>query len=81
MADTVFVDKLGPVTGADGTVAKPFKTISAALAAVNTANAAAPGSKKIVRIVGNPANTPYLVGTTLAGQALPDGATFNVPKG
>jgi len=26
-ADTVFVDKLGPATGADGTIAKPFKTI------------------------------------------------------
>ncbi|MFM7244053.1 MAG: hypothetical protein ACKO40_07745, partial [Planctomycetaceae bacterium] len=80
-ADTVFVDKLGPATGADGTVAKPFRTISAALSAVNTANAATPGSKKILRIVGNAANAPYLLGTTLAGQALADGATFNVPKG
>ena len=80
-ADTVFVDKLGPAAGADGTPAKPFRTISAAITAVNTANAATPGSKKIIRIAGNAGQTPYQVGTTLAGQPLPDGATFNVPKG
>ncbi|MBM4022321.1 MAG: matrixin family metalloprotease, partial [Planctomycetes bacterium] len=79
--DTVFVDKLGPATGADGTLAKPFRTIAAALTAVNAANTTAPGSKKIIRIVGNDANTAYLIGTTLAGQAFADGATFNVPQG
>jgi len=80
-ADTVFVDKLGPGQGADGTLAKPFPTIAAALTSVNAANLATPGAKKIIRIVGNDVQTPYLIGTTLAGQPLPDGSTFNVPKG
>jgi len=81
VAKTVFVDKAASGVGADGSIAKPYTTVSAALAAVNVANAAVPGSKTIVRIVGNAANTPYLIGTTLNGQPLQDGATFNVPKG
>ncbi|RLS43190.1 MAG: hypothetical protein DWH83_05235, partial [Planctomycetota bacterium] len=81
VAETVFVDKLGLATGADGTIAKPFRTISAALAAVNQVNTATPGSKKIIRVVGNAGNTPYLIGTTVTGQPLEDGTTFNVPKG
>ncbi|MBM4012172.1 MAG: matrixin family metalloprotease, partial [Planctomycetes bacterium] len=80
-AETVFVDKLGPATGADGTLTKPYRTISAALSAVTAANTAAPGSRKIVRIVGNDAQTPYLLGTTTTNQSLADGTTFNVPKG
>jgi len=80
-AKTVFVDKAASGAGADGTAAKPYATIASALAAVTAANAAAAGSKTLVRIVGNPANTPYLVGTDLAGRPLPDGATFNVPAG
>ncbi|NBW95615.1 MAG: hypothetical protein EBR28_02515 [Planctomycetia bacterium] len=80
-AKTVFVDKTAVAAGADGTVAKPYATIAAAIAAVNAANAAVPGSKSIIRIVGNPGGTPYLVGTDLAGRALADGATFNVPAG
>ena len=80
VAETVFVDKLGLATGADGTIAKPFRTISAALATVNQVNTATPGSKKIIRVVGNAGNTPYLIGTTVTGQPLEDGTTFNVPK-
>ena len=82
---TLFVDKaayasLAAATsaGANGTLGKPFYRIQDAIAA------ATPGS--IVRIIGNTAgplgvSLPYLVGTDLAGNALQDGATFNVPKG
>ncbi|MFM8494730.1 MAG: fibronectin type III domain-containing protein [Planctomycetia bacterium] len=71
---TLFVDKESTAHGnGDGTRAKPFKQIDAALAEA----AKHPGS--IVRIVGNAANTPYRIGTDLAGRALPDGATLNVP--
>jgi hypothetical protein len=48
---------------------------------VNQVNTATPGSKKIIRVVGNAGNTPYLIGTTVTGQPLEDGITFNVPKG
>ena len=64
-----------------GTLSSPYRTITAALAAVTPAT-------RIIRILGNTGNDasilddkPYLVGTTLSGTALPDGATFNVPKG
>ena len=57
-----------------GTATLPFVEIDDALAAVTA-------TTKIIRIVGNDQNTPYLIGTTLAGQPLPDGTTFDVPKG
>lgn len=79
-AETVFVDKLGPGQGADGTLAKPFPTVASALTSVHATNSATPNAKKIIRIVGNDVQTPYLIGTTLTGQPLPDGSTFNVPK-
>jgi hypothetical protein len=67
---TLFVDKASTGAGnGNGTLANPFKRIDLALAA------ATPGS--VVRIAGNTANTPYLIGTMLGA----DGATFNVPKG
>ena len=82
---TVFVDKLANAVGADGTAAKPYKTIAAALAAVNAANdpgaGGVAGSKTIVRILGNTAQTPYLIGLAPSGQPLADGATFDVPEG
>ena len=83
---TVFVDKAAAAAAPDGSIAKPYTTIAAALAAVNVANAAVPGSKTLIRIVGNTAGSagtplPYLVGTDPAGRALADGATFNVPAG
>jgi hypothetical protein len=62
------------LTFSNGRLSFPFVEIDDALAAVTA-------STKIIRIVGNDQNKPYLVGTTLAGQPLPDGATFNVPKG
>lgn len=79
-AQTVFVDKAAGA-GGTGLIAAPFNTLKAALDSVNAANAAALGSRTIVRIVGNAANAPYLVGTDLAGRPLADGATFNVPAG
>jgi len=80
-SNTVYVDKLATAAGADGSLAKPFNTVSAALAA-----AAVPSSgKSIVRIVGNApgaAASPYLIGTNLAATLpLADGATFVVPAG
>ena len=76
--NTVFVDKLAPAAGADGSLAKPFPTVAQGLAAAG-------GAKQIVRIVGNnlgspAAATPYLIGTSLAGQPLADGAEFVVPQ-
>ena len=64
-----------------GTLSSPYRTIGAALAAVTP-------STRIIRILGNTGNDasttdekPYLIGTTLGGAPLADGATFNVPKG
>ncbi len=64
-----------------GTLSSPYRTITAALAAVTP-------STRIIRILGNTGNDastlddkPYLIGTALSGTALADGATFNVPKG
>ena len=72
LANTVFVDKSAPV-GGDGSIAKPYNTIKSAIDNV--------GSRKILRIVGNSAGMPYLIGTDLSGRPLADGTTFNVPKG
>jgi hypothetical protein len=78
-ANTVFVDKLAPAAGATGSLAKPFTTVEQGLAAAGQSS-----GKKVVRIVGNnpgsPATAvPYLIGTTLGGQPLADGADFVVP--
>ena len=72
LTSTVFVDKTA-AAGGDGTLAKPYTTIKAAVDNI--------GARRIIRIVGNPTNTPYLIGTNLAGLPLPDGATFSVPQG
>ena len=80
VANTLFVDKAtATAVGADGTVAKPYKTVRAALAAVVP-------TTRLIRIVGNAAGSggtslPYLIGTDLAGRTLSDGGTFNVPAG
>lgn len=80
-SNTKFVDK-SVATSGTGTIAAPFKNISQALAA------AVPGD--VVRIVGNggadgrlhtPAdNLAYEIGFDTLGRALPDGATFDVPR-
>ena len=64
-----------------GTLSSPYRTIAAAMSAVT-------GSTRIIRILGNTGNDAsladektYQIGTTLGGSPLPDGATFNVPKG
>ncbi len=71
-----------------GTFAAPYRTISAAISAANAAITAGTNVPRVIRILGNSGNDattldekPYLVGTTLGGTALADGATFNVPKG
>jgi hypothetical protein len=84
----IFVDKLSPVPPAqqDGSLSRPYSTISAALAA------AGPG--RIVRIVGNnfeddnpadPAtlrnNIAYEIGYNRFGNPLSDGFKMEVPKG
>jgi hypothetical protein len=71
-ANTIFVDKAAG-GGGNGSIGSPYNTIKAAIDNI--------GSKKIIRIVGNAANTPYLVGTDLVSRPLADGATFNVPAG
>ncbi|MBL9125013.1 MAG: NF038122 family metalloprotease, partial [Planctomycetaceae bacterium] len=80
---TIYVDKTAPTTGANGTLARPYNTISAALAA------AAPGT--VVRIVGNGGadgnvntlgdNRAYEIGLNQFNTPLADGATMNVPQG
>ncbi len=70
-ANTVFVDK-SAAAGGNGSLATPYNSIGSAIANV--------GSRKIIRVVGNAANTPYLIGTNLAGNPLSDGVTFNVPQ-
>jgi len=87
-ANTLLVDKLSaaPLGSQDGSLAAPYTTIPAALAA------AQPGD--IVRIVGNyfddddpadPAtlqdNLAYEIGYGLFGQPLVDGARLEVPQG
>ncbi len=70
-ANTAFVDKTA-AAGGTGSIASPYNTIQAAINNI--------GSRTIIRVVGNATNTPYLVGRDLAGNPLPDGATFNVPQ-
>jgi hypothetical protein len=83
-ANTIYVNKVisGAAETGAGTRTNPFKTISAALAAVNAAsNDSNPANDfRIIRIAGA-ASTPYEIGTDLAGGALRDGQTFNVPAG
>ena len=86
-AATIYVDKASPSAGANGTLAAPYPTIGQALTAAKNANFTNPGTFKVIRIVGNSGNAatdaderPYLVGKAPQGNALADGATFNVPK-
>ena len=71
-ANTLFVDKAA-AAGGNGSIGSPYNTIKAAIENI--------GSKKIIRIVGNAANTPYLIGTDLALRPLADGSTLSVPEG
>ncbi|MBX3422804.1 MAG: pre-peptidase C-terminal domain-containing protein [Pirellulaceae bacterium] len=81
-ANTKFVDKVAPV-GGSGTLAAPYRNIHEAL------TAAQPGD--VVRIVGNAGadgslatladNLAYEIGFDSLGRPLPDGATFDVPRG
>jgi hypothetical protein len=72
LADTVFVDK-SAAAGGSGSLAAPYSTIKSAIDAI--------GSRSLIRILGNDAGRPYLIGTDLAGRPLADGSTFTVPKG
>ena len=87
-ANAIFVDKLAP-NGGDGSSSLPFNSIAPALAAAQAITAGGT-TRALVRIVGNvdedsPTGlrdaTPYLVGSTRAGAALPDGNSLTVPKG
>ncbi|MCC7334890.1 MAG: pre-peptidase C-terminal domain-containing protein [Pirellulaceae bacterium] len=81
-ATTKFVDK-SAANGGNGSVTAPYNNIGTALAA------ATPGT--VVRIVGNGGadrnfattadNLAYEIGFNSLGQPLPDGSTFDVPKG
>ncbi len=80
-SNTKFVDK-SAASGGNGTLATPYKTISAAL------TAAQPGD--VVRILGNGGadgriatatdNLPYEIGFDTIGRPLSDGATLDVPR-
>ncbi|GAB6185874.1 GEVED domain-containing protein [Thermopirellula anaerolimosa] len=86
-ANTLFVDKLSFNTAPDGSLSKPFTTISGAFAAARP--------NQIVRIVGNnfanddpnaPAtlrdNVPYEIGRRLVDNApMADGVRMEVPQG
>ncbi len=82
VSDTLFVDK-SAAAGGNGSLATPFRTISAAFAASQ------PGD--VVRIVGNGGadgnlatltdNRPFEVGFNSLGQPLADGAQMTVPRG
>lgn len=81
VANTIYVDKLSPSVGSNGSLSNPYNTINSALAAAS-------GSTRVIRIVGNSGNAAtfsddqaYLIGTDLQGQSLADGSTFNVPVG
>ena len=81
-SNTKFVDKIAPA-GGNGSLATPYRNIQNALAAVQ------PGD--VVRIVGNGGadglmstltdNLAYEIGFNNLGQPLPDGTTFDVPRG
>lgn len=84
--ETIFVDKATQSGGpADGSLTNPYSNIDDALSA-----AAASGTTKIVRIVGNGGtdgninteenNEAYLIGLTDSFQPLEDGATFDIPQ-
>ena len=82
---TYFVDKMA-TGGGDGSIGLPFNTIAAALtAAQNNRNGTDPVSGNvIVRLIGNGATpaaaVPYLIGTELDGDVLPDGQFFAIPQ-
>ncbi len=94
-ANTFIVDKLADTNTANtnqglGTIASPFESLRQAVVA-GTARPGTAASPTIIRIVGNGGadgdidtiadNRPYLIGTTVGGAALPDGAEFRVPAG
>lgn len=80
---TIYVDKVAPTAGADGTLAHPYNRIQVALA-----NAVAGDT---VRIVGNGGadnnlatvgdNRAYEIGFDIFASPLSDGATIDLPKG
>ncbi|MCY2983095.1 MAG: pre-peptidase C-terminal domain-containing protein [Planctomycetota bacterium] len=80
-AYTVWVDKVA-AAGGNGTLARPYNTIAAALLdAGNVTRADATGTRAVtVRILGNTASRAYEVGFNRFGIALADGATFDAPK-
>ncbi len=79
---TKFVDKSSTATLANGLISSPYKTIAAAI------QAAAAGD--VIRVLGNGGadrnfatqadNLAYEIGFNSLGNALPDGATLDVPK-
>ena len=76
-SDTIYVDRDNQRVGSGaGTLANPFKTISAALAA-----AEAGPTKRIIRIAASETGLAYEIGRSPALQPLRDGASFNVPAG
>jgi len=79
---TLFVDKLGPASGNDGSLAKPYRLISDALARA-AADYSQTGLGDIVRIVGNNFANDNQGRTVVAvpGSLIVDGRTFTVSDG
>ena len=86
---TYYVDKASVAgAGGDGTLAAPFNSIQQALAQAEASRAAGSldpvAGNILVRIVGNGATPatamPYLIGTNLDGDVLPDGEFFAIPR-
>jgi hypothetical protein len=78
---TIWVDKTAAINGT-GTLARPFNTISQALAVAQTMSVNNPTGNRniVVRILGNTQNRAYEIGTNRLGDTLADGAFFNIPK-
>jgi hypothetical protein len=86
---TYYVDKTSVAgAGGDGTLAAPFNSIQQALAMAAASRATGSldpvAGNILVRIVGNGATPatamPYLIGTNLDGDVLPDGEFFAIPR-
>ncbi|MHB8969228.1 MAG: choice-of-anchor L domain-containing protein [Pirellulaceae bacterium] len=82
--ETIFVDKAAAAVGANGSLAHPYNTIPAALAAARSGD--------IVRLLGNPGadgdittlgdNLAYQLGySRVGGAVVEDGAALEVPSG
>lgn len=90
--NTIYVDKVAPTNGANGSLQNPYSNIEVALAAAAALRATVDeGVPVIVRIVGNGGadnnlgtaadNLAYEIGRDIFNQPLADGEDMEVPEG